>query len=212
MLDERYLDPRDGGLGEGRHAGRRKRRNRDARDVRKKARRKVSRWTCCMWARVRIRLCPGREDEGKKRQSEWKSCGPEDQDGDGKKDKRVGKEKKTERVAGQTNPPSHLDQPRRTLIPAIIEIRGRHVPRGERETLSLFLSSFPAALRNPRRQGSVLHAKIGTRAPLECHFARGIPETPSILFLEDRLLPFLLLFFDCVAKTRTSRTCEKISR
>ena len=85
-------------------------------------------------------------------------------------------------MVGQTNPPLLASSsPAWTLIPAIIEIRGRHVP--------------PTVLPCPvsaRRE--FLHAKIGTQ--LECDFlpgVYGIPETPWTLFLEDELSCSLLV-------------------
>lgn len=95
------------------------------------------------WARVRIRLCSGRreEEEEEKRtearrrrgKGQWVKDGKEEENGTG----------------GRPNEP-HQHQPHSTLIPAIIEIRGRrrrHVPRGDRLLLSYHTVSQPTGTR-----------------------------------------------------------------
>ena len=73
----------------------------------------------CMWARVRIRLCPGREEEEDEEEEEEEE---EERGGEESRPRRrrrkkgqwIGKEKKTERAGGRANEPSppRLVQPR----------------------------------------------------------------------------------------------------
>lgn len=109
-------------------------------DVRKKARQKVSRW-----ARVRIRLCPGRREEEEEEKKKRTAGCSETKTGKRAAGKGWKGGRKRNGWSAKRTPP-HRHQPHSTLIPAIIEIRGRrrrrHVPRGDRLLLLLLLLSY----------------------------------------------------------------------